>query len=158
MGRESKNDYKILTNEQAIIAGTTGKSWYDMIVEVSKSHGVEDFLDYKRAMIFIPSATYVRKWVDDTVTYSKAFIQSEKLSTSFNKASLEYYDIPMSAGQLSKLTGLSKNTIYTYWHRVKKDRTAFNALMDKYIPQSEKAKVIENVRLGEDDLVEIVEG
>lgn len=158
MGREAKTDYSILTEEQAIVVGSTGKTWYDMIIEVSKSHGVEDFLDYKRAMIFIPSASYVRKWVDDNVMYSKVFIQSETVSTSFNKASLEYYGIPLSAGQLSKMTGLAKNTIYTYWHRVKKDKKAFNAMMDRYVPASEKAKLMNNVSLGNEDLVEIIEG
>ena len=132
MGREAKTDYSILTEEQAIVVGSTGTTWYDLIIDVSKSHGVEDFLDYKRAMIFIPSASY--------------------------KVSLEYYGIPLSAGQLSKMTGLAKNTIYTYWHRVKKDKKAFNAMMDRYVPASEKAKLMNNVSLGNEDLVEIIEG
>ena len=56
------------------------------------------------------------------------------------------------------MTGLAKNTIYTYWHRVKKDKKAFNAMMDRYVPASEKAKLMNNVSLGNEDLVEIIEG
>lgn len=46
---------------------------------------------------------------------------------------LRYHGKEVTAGELSKLTGLRKNTIYIYWAKSNKDPTAFDLKIDRRI-------------------------
>ena len=122
-----------LTPELADMASKQGLPFHDiylMVCNTLKAKG--DYADgddeTQSDFVEFVDPAYITTWIKNNVRYK---LMPTKNVCAYSH--LRYHGKEVTAGELSKLTGLRKNTIYIYWAKSNKDPTAFDLKIDRRI-------------------------
>jgi hypothetical protein len=132
--------YAVLNNYLAkqIIDGVI--DWESVMGVVSKNNGFLSEGGFTNNIVLIPNDKVVKTWGLNEIPF-KNDLQKEQMFSNGN-CKIMYHGKVVPARTLSKVTGYTVNTIYTYWYKCNKDTDKFSDFMDSKILPEVKLRLL----------------